>query len=245
MSRAESLGVRRLVEIADGPQEWAQALSLSRARPRFVRAALGLHPYHADQFSEELFSALSKKTLLPEVAAIGEIGLDYAKSSIAADIQRPVFERLLSLSKSLKKPCVIHCREAYQDMIPIIEKIYPHPPESGFWGVVHCFSGGSPEAAFLKEKGFALGVDGPVTYPKNNALREALRLAGLECLVLETDSPYLPPQSSRGKRNEPSAIPEIAAKVADLFCVSISHVAEMTTRNAVTLFSLTDQGVVK
>ncbi len=245
MSRAEALGVRRLVEIADGPEEWSCALSLARARPRFVRAALGLHPYHADQFSEELLDDLSKKALLPEVVAIGEIGLDYAKSPVPAEIQRPVFERLLSLSRNLKKPCVIHCREAYQDLIPIIEKVYPNTSESGFWGVVHCFSGGSVEAAFFKEKGFLLGVDGPVTYPKNNALREALRLAGLERLVLETDSPYLPPQSSRGKRNEPSAIPEIAGKLAELFGVSVPHIAEKTTQNALTLFSLPHPGAVK
>lgn len=238
LSRAQSLGVRRLVEIADGPKEWSLALSFARARPFCVRAALGLHPYHANEFSEELLGELSKKALLPEVVAIGEIGLDYAKSPVPAEIQRPVFERLLSLARNLKKPCVIHCREAYQDLIPIIERTYPHPPESGFWGVVHCFSGGISEAAFLKERGFALGVDGPVTYPKNNALREALRLAGLERLVLETDSPYLPPQSSRGKRNEPSAIPEIAGKIAEIFGVAISEVAEITTKNARLLFSL-------
>ncbi len=236
MARAEALGITRVIEIADGPQEWAGALSLARVRPHFVRAALGLHPYHADQFSEGLFEDLSKKALLPEVVGIGEIGLDYAKSSVPAEFQKPVFERLLFLAKNLRKPCVIHCREAYSDLIPIIEKVYPHPPESGFWGVVHCFSGGSPEALFLKEKGFLLGVDGPVTYPKNNTLREALRLAGLERLVLETDSPYLPPQSSRGKRNEPSSIPEIAAKVAEVFGVSLAEVANQTTHNAVLLF---------
>ncbi len=246
LARAQALGITRLIEIADGPQEWAQALSLARARSRFVRAALGLHPYHADQFSEGLFEDLSKKALLPEVVGIGEIGLDYAKSSVPAEIQKPVFERLLFLAKSLKKPCVIHCREAYLDLIPIIEKVFPHPPDSGFWGVVHCFSGGNSEALFLKEKGFLLGVDGPVTYPKNNALREALRLAGLDRLVLETDSPYLPPQSSRGKRNEPSSIPEIAAKLSEVFGVSLAEVADKTTRNAVLLFPpINEPGFVK
>ena len=238
MSRAVAAGVERVVEIADGPGEWSKALSLVRARPLMLRAALGLHPYHADGFSEEIIKALERFSLLPEVVAIGEIGLDYAKSSVPALVQRQVFERLLVLSREAKKPCVIHCREAYADLIPIIKEVYPQLPERGFWGVVHCFSGGVSEASFLKERGFALGVDGPVTYPKNDGLREALRFAGIKNLVLETDSPYLPPQSSRGKRNEPSAIPEIAAKVAEGFKISIQDVATETTKNAEILFSL-------
>ncbi len=228
----------RVVEIADGPDEWSKALALARARPQIIRAALGLHPYHADGFSEEVFAELKRLCQLPEVVAIGEIGLDYAKSTVSASVQRPVFERLLVLCRSVEKPCVIHCREAYEDLKKIVQSVYPQPPERGFWGVVHCFSGGMAEAQFLKERGFALGVDGPVTYPKNQGLREALFFAGLQNLVLETDSPYLPPQSSRGKRNEPRAIPEIGAKLAEVFSISIHALAEATTKNAETLFSL-------
>jgi TatD DNase family protein len=203
-----------------------------------VRAALGLHPYHADGFSELVFAELGRLSRLPEVVAIGEIGLDYAKSSVPSSIQRQVFARLLILCRSAGKPCVVHCREAYEDLKEIIHGVYPQPPEHGFWGVVHCFSGNTAEAKFLKERGFALGVDGPVTYPKNQGLREALLFAGLQHLVLETDSPYLPPQSSRGKRNEPRAIPEIAAKLSEIFAMPISAVAEATTKNAEILFSL-------
>lgn len=203
-----------------------------------IRAALGLHPYHADAFSEEIFYDLKRLLVLPEVVAIGEIGLDYAKSSVPALVQREAFKRLLTLCRETHKPCVIHCREAYEDLIPIIKEVYPQAPERGFWGVVHCFSGGTPEASFLKERGFALGVDGPVTYPKNQGLREALRFAGIKNIVLETDSPYLPPQSSRGKRNEPAFIPEIAAKVAEIFGMTLDDVATATTHNAELLFSL-------
>lgn len=241
MSRAANAGVLRLVEIADGPEEWSKALSLARARPRVVRAALGLHPYHADRFSEELFLNLKRLVLFPEVVAIGEIGLDYVKSTVPADVQRSVFERLLILCRETRKPCVIHCRQAFEDLIPIIRNVYPQALPGHFWGVIHCFSGLPPEAALLKEAGFALGVDGPVTYPKNDALREALRGGGIENLVLETDSPYLPPQSSRGKRNEPSSIPEIAAKVAQTFSRTLEDVAKITTQNAERLFSLSAQ----
>jgi TatD DNase family protein len=86
--------------------------------------------------------------------------------------------------------------------------------------------------------GFALGVDGPITYPKNDSLREAIRGAGLDNIVLETDSPYLPPQNSRGKRNDPSQLDEIAKGVGHLFGKSSEFVAEKTMHNGVELFRL-------
>lgn len=239
LQRALDAGVGRVVEIADAPSEWDAALALSRARPQQVRCSLGLHPYYADQFNEALLKRLEQKILLPEVVAVGEIGLDYVKAEVGRDVQLRAFETLLAFCRDHKKPAVVHCRGAYEDLRAVLSKLFTAPPaHARFWGVIHCFSGETADAVFCRDLGFALGVDGPVTYPKNDPLRQALRTAGADCLVLETDAPYLPPQSSRGKRNEPAKLPEIAAKLADVCGLPIDELAAITSRNAASLFGL-------
>lgn len=237
LERALEKGVRQLVEIADSPDDWAAALALSRARPQQVRCSLGLHPYYADRFTEGLLEELAAKVKLPEVVAVGEIGLDYVKAQVPKEVQLASFERLLSACRGWDKPVVVHCRGAYEDLIPALRKVYPEPPKDHrFWGVVHCFSGTPEEAMLCAGLGFALGADGPVTYPKNEPLRQAFLGAGLEKTVLETDCPYLPPQSSRGKRNEPTAVLEIAARLAAVFGVTQEEVARRTRDNARALY---------
>ncbi|MFI5348566.1 MAG: TatD family hydrolase [Elusimicrobiota bacterium] len=238
LARAAESGVARLVEIADNPDEWDRAVALARARPDRVRCSLGLHPYYADRFDEKFIPRLKAAlSAAPEAVAIGEIGLDYAKTNIPAGIQRRAFSELLSAGRDWNVPLVIHCRDAYADLIPMLRDAFARPPEgSRFWGVVHCFSGTPAEAEACAALGFALGADGPVTYKKNDALREAFRAAGPEVSVLETDCPYLPPQSSRGKRNEPRSIPEIAATLAEVWSLPLEEVARHTTANASALY---------
>lgn len=240
LRRCRSAGVERIIEIADSPADWDKALALSRARPEMIRCSLGLHPYYADQWNPELAEKLSRKAPLGEVVAVGEIGLDYAKCGIPRDIQRSSFIKMLELADQCGLPAVIHCREAYADMMPILRERFGSRPKRRFHGVLHCFSGCAKDALEAARLGFALGADGPVTYPKNDALREALKAAGLEHLVLETDSPYLPPQSARGKRNDPGLLPEIAESVAGLFGVSLAQAAERLRQNSSELFRLED-----
>lgn len=239
LKRAQQAGVQHVVEIADDPSEWAQAIALSRARPGQVRCSLGLHPYYADKFSGQLLEDLKLKTALPEVVAIGEIGLDYVKTDIPRPVQINALENLLAACSNLDKPAVIHCRGAYEDLRAIFKNFYSGPPQKNrFHGVVHCFSGNTDDALFCSGLGFALGVDGPITYPKNDELRRAFKEVGAACLVLETDSPYLPPQSSRGKRNEPRAIPEIGGKLAETLGMPLPELARTTSENARALFRL-------
>ncbi len=239
LARAAAAGVTRVVEIADTPPEWDAAIALSRARPKMVRCALGLHPYYAGEFSEDFLKKLGEKIRLPEVVAVGEVGLDYVKTEISPETQRKVLEKILAAAKDWGKPVVIHCRGAYADLRAMLKNIFPRPPEKGYWGVVHCFSGVIEDAEACAGRGFALGADGPVTYPKNDPLRASFYAAGLSSTVLETDSPYLPPQSARGKRNEPSAIPEIARRLAEVYGLPLEELAAATTRNAEKLFGLT------
>ncbi len=238
IARAAESGVSRLVEIADNPDEWERAVTIARARPVSVRCSLGLHPYYADRFDDGFIVRLKAALdAAPEAVAIGEIGLDYAKAQVPADVQRRAFASLLAAAKGWDIPVVIHCRDAYPDLIPMLKDAFGRKPDHRrFWGVVHCFSGTPAEAVACAELGFALGADGPVTYKKNDALREAFRVAGSGVAVLETDCPYLPPQSSRGKRNEPRSIPEIAAALAAVWAVPVEEVARATTANASALY---------
>lgn len=235
---AADAGVDRIVEIADEPEEWDRAIALARAHPDRMRCALGLHPYYADRFDAAFVSKLrAALDRAPEAVAIGEVGLDYAKAQVPPDVQRRAFSALLEAGRDWDVPLVIHCRDAYADLISMLQERFPAPPKGRrFWGVVHCFSGTPEQALTCAALGFALGADGPVTYKKNDPLREAFRLAGPGVTVLETDCPYLPPQSSRGKRNEPRSIAEIAAKLAEVWGLPVSEVARATSLNACDLF---------
>ena len=238
IARSIESGVSRLVEIADNPDEWDRAINIAKANPDRMRCSLGLHPYYANRFDDAFVSRL--KAVLssePLAVAIGEIGLDYAKTEISHDIQRRAFSALLLAGRDWNVPLVIHCRDAYMDLVPMLRERFPKKPEGRrFWGVVHCFSGTPAEAEACASLGFALGADGPVTYKKNDALREAFRVAGPDAAVLETDCPYLPPQSSRGKRNEPRAIHEIAAKHAEVWTHPLEELARRPTANAPALY---------
>ncbi|MBI4059834.1 MAG: TatD family hydrolase [Elusimicrobia bacterium] len=236
--RAAAAGVSRVVEIADHPDEWARAVEIARARPSAARCTLGLHPYYAGLYDGGFITRL--RTALdnaPEAAAVGEIGLDYAKAEAPRGVQRRAFEEISAAAKTWDIPVVVHCRDAFSDLIPILENIYGgKPADRRFWGVVHCFTGTPDDAEACAALGFALGADGPVTYKKNDSLREGFRRAGLDAIVLETDSPYLPPQSSRGKRNEPAAVIEIAARLASVCGVPLDEVARRTSANAAALY---------
>mgnify|MGYP001574461767 CR=1 FL=1 len=236
--RATAAGVGRLVEIADHPDEWTRAAAIARARPERVRCALGLHPYYADQYDDGFLTRLQKALQeTPEAVAIGEIGLDYAKTEIPHDVQLRAFTALATAGRDWNVPLVVHCRDAYNDLVPALRNIFSDKPDNHrFWGVIHCFTGTPADADDCVNLGFALGADGPITYKKNDVLREAFRRAGPDVTVLETDCPYLPPQSSRGKRNEPAAIPEIAAKLAEIWSIPIEDLARRTSANAASLY---------
>jgi TatD DNase family protein len=170
------------------------------------------------------------------------VGLDYAKCPLAPEIQKKTFTAAIELSLQVNKPLIVHCRNAYSDLLPILRRFFTrHSRESGndrSPGVIHCFSGNKEEAHELISMGFYLGVDGPITYPNSDALRAALADCPLESLVLETDSPYLPPQTHRGQRNEPSHLPAIGKYVAMLRRQPVGEVAAILTANSVKLFRL-------
>lgn len=237
IERAYSAGLSAIVEIADGPAEWPKAQALAERNKGRMWWAAGLHPYYADQSSPEVWEDLKELTKHPQFVAIGEVGLDYAKCPIPPADQQKTFIIAVELALEVDKPLIIHCRDAYADLMPILRSHFKGTGGKSP-GVVHCFSGNADNARDLVGMGFYLGVDGPVTYPSANGLREALCAVDATSLVLETDSPYLPPQTHRGQRNEPSNLLAVGARLADLCKKSPAAMAEITSENASRLFRL-------
>jgi len=254
LQRAREAGVTAFVEIAESPGVWSRAVELADRHPD-VYASLGIHPHYAHDVGPAQWSGLETELRRwlrhPKVVAVGEFGLDYFRMRNTAEQQAFLFRAQLTLAKEMDKPVVIHCREdtapgahrtasahadvrkalfeAYPDTAPGLE--CPRPA-----GVIHCFSGTWSDAQAYMMHGFMLGIDGPVTYPNAKTLHDNVTRMPLTRLVLETDSPYLPPQSRRGERNDPTAIPVIGGAVATLKHKSADDVAQQTTKNARALF---------
>jgi TatD DNase family protein len=194
-------------------------------------AMMGLHPcYVKKDFERELYLVedwLSKR----KFAAVGEIGTDLYWDKTFWEQQKEAFKIQVKWAKQYKLPVVIHCRESIDETIAMAEAL----KDEDLHGVFHCFSGDLEQARKIIALGFYLGIGGVSTF-KNGGLDKVLPDIGLEWLVLETDSPYLAPVPYRGKRNEPSYIPLIARKVAELKNCLIEEVQTATTQNALKLF---------
>ena len=234
-------GVKQMVEIACEVNEWQPAVELCEKYKGRIYAAASIHPINAEQFTEESFEELKHYLALDNFRAVGEIGLDYFyEDSSPRPLQQEVFERQLELAQDIKKPIILHCRKgkdaqnysAYEDMFFALKKYNL----SG--GVLHCFSGRKEDAYRALDNGFLLGINGIIGYKKNDDIRQIIRQVGLKYLLLETDCPYLPPQSKRGQRNSPVNIPEIAQNLADILGKSLKEVADMTTQNSKAFYNI-------
>jgi TatD DNase family protein len=234
IKRAHGAGVGKMVEVACEPSLWKPSFDISVLNPD-IFCAYGLHPHEAKHFNEEVLTMLEKLLQDKKAVAVGETGLDYFYNYSTPDAQKTVFRIHIKLARKLNKPLVIHCRQAYPDLFEILKS---EKTGDNYRGVVHCFSGSAAEAAELIGMGFFIGIDGPVTYPSAKTLREVVKVTPLENMLIETDSPYLPPQEYRGKRNEPSYVALVAAEIAMLKQTTVETVAGKTTENALKLFNI-------
>jgi len=243
VGRCAALGVGKIVEIACAPSDWAAGEAFAAAFPGTVRCAFGVHPEYIKELPASYLPELEKYLQKSCAAAVGEIGLDYWWEPKRREEQLELLAGQLPLCARFSKPAVFHARNgkepaqnAYQELLAVLKHKWTHSPAGKFRGVLHCFSGAWADASAGLDLGLALGVNGTFTYKKNDDLRNIVRKAGLDNIVLETDCPYLPPQSARGKRNDPTFIPEIAAMVASYLGLGNSQVADKTTANAFELF---------
>lgn len=231
IKRAFTAGVHQIIIVGYDYLSSQEAVALA-ARQGQVFAAVGIHPHDAATWQEDTGSLLNALGRQEKVVAIGEIGLDYYRNLSPREIQKKVFAAQLELARKMSLPVIIHSRDAGDEILGFI-KDFP-----GLTGVVHCFSGTLLVARKLIELGWYIGITGAVTFPKATGLQEVVRGIPLEGLLLETDAPYLAPQSHRGQRNEPGYLGEVATTIAALKKIEVSTVAQQTTINAQKLFRL-------
>lgn len=203
--------------------------------------AVGFHPHEADAVSAAMLRELEAQARLPQVVAIGEIGLDFFRDLSARDAQRRLIDAQLGIAVRVAKPVCVHSRGAEDD-------VYSHLAEysrARGWtpgappvGVMHCFGGTLEQAQRYVAIGFLISFACTVTYPRNEEARRMAAALPLDAIVIETDSPYLPPQSLRGKRNEPANVVAAAQAVAAARGMSVESVADATTRSAQRLFGV-------
>ena len=204
-------------------------------RYRFIWAAVGVHPHEAKRVDATVLTQLKGLASSERVVAIGEIGLDYYRDLSPREDQRRAFREQLKLSFELDLPIIVHNREAGEDLLRILRE-----ERSVYRGAVHSFLEGLDLAEAFLSLGFHLGIGGPITFPQNKRLRDAVRAIPLVRLLVETDCPYLTPIPHRGKRNEPTYVRFVAEKIAELKDVPMENVMQKTTDNARRLFGLSD-----
>lgn len=231
LERAINNGVERFYLPGIDSSVIPNMMALEAAYPDRCFAMMGLHPcYVKDNYETEL--TIVKEWLgKRHFAAIGEIGLDYYWDTDHKKEQIFSFEQQMQWGLDYELPIVIHTRNAMQETI---ESVKPFA-KKGLRGIFHCFSGSYESAVQIINMGFLLGIGGVLTY-KNAGLGAVLEKIDVEHLVLETDAPYLTPVPFRGKRNEPSYLSYIIAKLSELKGLSESEIASITTNNALKLF---------
>ncbi len=231
VERAIRAGVRALITMGVDLESSRRAVALADRYP-VVYAAVGIHPNHAHQARAEDFAALAELGRHPKVVAIGECGLDYVRDRCPREVQQENLRRHVRLANALRKPLVVHNREAHTDLLCILEE------EGAMRVVMHMFTGPVEHALACARKGYWMGVGGVVTYPNAHGVREAVRAIPDPLLLVETDAPYLAPHPDRGRRNEPAALPRIVEALAEIRQQGTEAVAALVDQNARVCFGL-------
>jgi len=201
-----------------------------------VSATVGIHPTDCRtewQKNLKLIDELLKNKEKNKIIAVGECGLDFYWPGYSIQNQKDLFKAQIELSLEHNLALTIHTRNASEETLKILEEF-----KGQIKGVLHCFSENIEYAHQIIDIGLLLGIGAIITYPKNNQLREVIKEIPLEKIVLETDAPWLPPQSIRGKQNNPKYINEIAHYIADLKQVTFAEISEKTTDNALSIFNI-------
>ena len=201
----------------------------------FIYAAVGVHPHDVKDLDDTAIDTLRKlATENEKVVAIGEIGLDYYYDNSPREVQKEWFKKQIELANELKLPIIIHDRDAHQDTFEIIKNT--KSPEIGC--VLHCYSGNVELAKEYVKMGYYIGVGGVVTFKNSRVLKEVVKAIPLECIVVETDCPYLAPAPHRGKRNSSAYLPLVIEEIARLKEITAEEVENVTYENAQRLYGL-------
>ncbi len=239
INQAQQSTVLKIINVGTSYRESINCVTLA-TQYAACYAAIGIHPndctatWHIDlkEMEQRWFQQTTTRHKEFKIVAIGECGLDRHYPDYNMMRQKDAFRAQIELALTFCLPVIVHTRDAGDETLRVLEEYIPN----NIKGVIHCFSEDQSFANTVLEWGFLLGIGGPLTYPKNNALRDIFKTVPLETIVLETDAPFLPIQQMRGKQNHPKYIADIAEFLAQLRNESIETVAQITTKNATKLF---------
>ncbi len=232
LNRALLAGISQIVTIGTDPQDAADAIAVCEKKT-MVKCAIGIHPNESGNFDVDAVDRIRELAGHPSVVAIGEMGLDYFWDKVEPSRQKRVFEAQLDLATDLSKPVVIHSRNAIADTLEVLRNY------SSLRCVFHCFTGSVAEAADIISAGHYLGFTGPITFKKNDLLREAVRQTPNDRILVETDGPYLSPEPVRNKKIcEPAFVQYTLATVATVKEMTLAQADAMTTANTQQFYNL-------
>jgi TatD DNase family protein len=236
LDRARAAGVSTILAVGTGPgpEELDAAIPYAEAHD-WIYTSVGIHPHDAKEVTQAHLGTLAKLSQHPKVIAWGEIGLDYHYEDLPHEVQEKVFVQQMELSHAAKLPLIIHCRDAWNDCLTLLEDNWK---PTGLGGILHCFSSTIEDAQRGLDMGFMISFAGNSTYPKAQSLRDVAKALPLSNILIETDSPYLAPQPYRGKRNEPAYVAEVAKVLGNVRDLGAEEIAIATTENFRRFFQL-------
>jgi len=233
LSRARLAGVSRMLAICDRLESFPKIVEIAQSHTD-IWCSVGVHPHYADEFVELTADELIDLSKHSDVVAIGETGLDFHYGYSASEAQIESLRKHIHAARVTGLPIILHTREADELMGDILEEEYS---KGAFLPLLHCYTGGQK----LMERGLKLGAyvsaSGIITFKNAREVREVIKQVPIDRIVVETDCPYLAPVPNRGRRNEPSFLTDVLAGLASLYEMAVSDVAEITTQNALGLFS--------
>ena len=233
MRRALDAGVGMMLLPNVDVSTIAPMLELHEQFPDCTRVMMGLQPEEVKEDYKQVLDLMEKELERGIYVGVGEVGLDFYWDATYEKQQLDAFETQLDWARQLHLPLSIHCRNAFDKMVEILE----HKQDGCLRGIMHCFTGTEEEAKAYLELGFHLGLGGVVTY-KNCGVKEYLPNLPLDRIVLETDAPYLSPVPCRGKRNEPAFLVHTAQKIAEILQIPVEELAAITISNSQILFQI-------
>jgi len=231
LQRMAENGVTHALCVSVGMRDFPRVLALANAHPQLF-ASVGVHPDTSDE-EEPALDRLLREASAAKVVAIGETGLDYFRASGDLEWQRQRFRTHIRAARESRKPLIIHCREAAEDLLRILRE----EKASEVGGVMHCFTESWDVASAAMDLGFMISFSGIVTFKSAIALREVAAQVPGERMLIETDSPYLAPVPHRGKVNEPAFVRHVAETLAQVRGMSLNEVATVTTANFFRMFN--------
>jgi len=233
VQRALEAGVKMMLLPNVDASTIAPMLELHEQFPDCTRVMMGLQPEEVKEDYMTVLAVMEKELERNIYIGVGEVGLDFYWDTTFEKQQLDAFETQLDWAKQLYLPLSIHCRNAFDKMIKILEK----KQDGGLRGIMHCFTGTEEEAKIYLELGFHLGLGGVTTY-KNCGVKDFLPRLSLDRIVLETDAPYLAPVPCRGKRNEPAFLVHTAQKIAEILQIPYNELVNAVSANTNSLFSI-------